>query len=371
VATNEDVIALGRGVNPNHAEDVIRRFAEVPGSLRPKCLDLSACVHIDASVGWRIGNAIRRHGNASLLRVLVPDRDEASSAEWFLQFTRTGLGQSVAYHCDQVYRGKTNVASRLREYYQRIEGKPAQNHVFVSNIRDRRPFNVDRFDSFFASFRSSLPFVGVKDGTFSGADLEHLATFVFEGIQNIYDHAHNSPLPGDTRVFDYLCLNFFNKINPPPDPSDRLSTYCRRITSRFPATTRLIGFLELVVSDDGVGIAARQRQDAGIYWQPDVRGEDEALHDALRSGSSVKFRSQDSPIRHDPGYGIAKIVASLLSIRAFATLRTGRRLAFFDGSDEATGAFSLAEEVLGYMPGTTLDVLVPIPDTQLRLAGMS
>jgi hypothetical protein len=42
-------------------------------------------------------------------------------------------------------------------------------------------------------------------------------------------------------------------------------------------------------------------------------------------------------------------------------LRTGRLLAAFDGSQEESQGFQLSTTELGRMPGTTLDVLIPIP----------
>jgi hypothetical protein len=41
-------------------------------------------------------------------------------------------------------------------------------------------------------------------------------------------------------------------------------------------------------------------------------------------------------------------------------LRTGRLLACLDGTDESGTDFILVTGTFGYMPGTTLDVLIPI-----------
>src|SRR5262249_4732282 len=118
-------------------------------------------------------------------------------------------------------------------------------------------------------------------------------------------------------------------------------------------------FVHVCVNDDGVGIAARQAQDLQIY-QGDIEEEEKAVRDALKSRSSVKLRARDCLVRGVPGEGFTYIDHSLQPLRAFAVLRSGRLLAAFDGTEESSQGFKLVHGALGYMPGTAIDVLIPI-----------
>ena len=364
-------ITFGKAINPQHAEDAVAQLGGPDDSLQMARIDFSACQHIDATVGWRLGNAMRRHADASLLEVVLPDWDETDWRDtgqlWFRYFTRTGLGQAIAHHCDQVFRGEENVSERLREFYGGIGSEPRQNHFFSPGIRQRRPFNVDDFDDFLSHFGSAVQFVPLRGRTFTSEFLPQLGSLVFEAVQNVWDHSCGQPLPRDTRVFDYLCVNFFKTVSAAPDPSGRFAEFVKQVNSEFSASDKLLGYVEVIVNDDGVGIAARQSLDQAIYWDDDPSREEHALLESLQRGKSVKFRSQDCPIRHDPGFGIAKIVNSLRDLRAFAVLRTGRRIAIHDSYDSTSDTFVLTNDILGYLPGTTLDVIVPMPDPQRRL----
>lgn len=350
-------------VNIRHAEEAVAQLALPDDSLQPVRLDFSNCKRLDVTVGWRIGRALRRHATAGLLEVAIPDWDFESSPDWFKHFTRCGLGQALAFHCDTILHGDENIASALWDYYQRVRSRPGPNHFFAPEMRSR-PFNVDRFDGFFADFRPALRWAGVRDDSFPKEALLPLGEFVYEAVQNVYDHAHNQPLAPGTSVFDYLCLNHFKDISA---PTESFADYLSRIRAEFGEKRALLGYLEIIVCDDGVGMPARQSQDASIYWDADVARERRALLAALETGCSIKFETQDAPIRHDPGFGSAKIVDSLRKLRAFAFLRTGRCEAVFDASDPTVNSFRLGESILGYLPGTTLDVIVPVPDAQLRL----
>ena len=107
------------------------------------------------------------------------------------------------------------------------------------------------------------------------------------------------------------------------------------------------------------GLPAARRQTLEIYKGP-LEEEQLVLRDALKTNSSVKLRSQDCRVRGVSGFGYTYIESCLRSLRALAVLRTGRTLAFLDGTDESSRGFDLADADLGYMPGTTLDVLIPI-----------
>lgn len=353
-------------VNPNHVEEALSKLGAEPSPSHIVRVDLSKCVFIDSFAGWRLGNGFRRHAERGLLEVVVPDRAEVPSEQWFKSFTRTGLGYAIAHHCNHIRTalGK-DVTADMKEYYDRVEGVPAPTHLLVAGIRDRRPFNVDDFPQFYNKFLGMISKLRAQSSS-TKESLHALSTFVYEGIQNIYDHSQSSPLPRGTKVFDYLCVNYHANIRNPPDVEGRLAAYLKRLPEAIPHK-RLGGYMEVVVNDDGVGIAARQSQRPGIYWDSNSDEEKKALLVALARGGSIKFVTKDCPIRYDPGLGTHKIIDALRKLSAFAFIRTGRFLVYFDGSSRSQDAFVATDERLGYMPGTTLEVIVPIVESQLRL----
>jgi len=353
-------------VNPQHAEDAIALLGADHDPTEAVRIDFSQCVFFDPSVGWRLANALRRYAHSGLLEVVLPSRERFGDEQWFKMFTRSGLGYALAFHCDCLVDsiGK-DLTTELKEYYERVSEVKGSTHVLLAGIRSRRPFNIDDFGHFNRRFLDLLSKLRMQLA--GEEDLQSLATFVFEAIQNVYDHAHSSPLKRGTRVFDYLCVNYHANIRNPPDVAHRLVQYLNGVRRSVDQAQKIIGFMEVIVNDDGVGIAARQSQRADIYWDADTQSERKAVIDALSSGGSIKFAANDCPIRHDPGLGTQKIVGSLQRLRAFAFIRTGRVLAFFDGSDEKQETFEITDEQLGYMPGTGIEVIVPMVDRQLRL----
>jgi hypothetical protein len=179
----------------------------------------------------------------------------------------------------------------------------------------------------------------------------------FESIENVYDHAARKPLPKGAKVLSYFLLGYYKSVRGHPDPNGRLQGYDERLAS---LTSRSrTDFIQVCVNDDGVGMAARQSQDPDIY-RGAIEEEKAAVREALTTNSSVKLKTQDCRVRGVSGFGYTYIESSLRSLRALAVLRTGRLLAFLDGTEESGRGFDLVAGILGYMPGTTLDVLIPI-----------
>jgi hypothetical protein len=359
-------IAFKTHINPMHAEAALAQLGGEPEPKDSVTIDLSQCEFIDPSAGWRLANGLRRHASRGLLDVILPDRTQIAGEHWFKSFTRTGLGYAIAFHCNRVRSALgEDITAEIKEYYMRVEGKPAATHILISGIRDKRPFNVDDFPQFNSKFCGLLS--KLRAQTPKSDSLHALSTFVFEAIQNIYDHSHAKPLPPKTPVFDYLCVNYYKNIRNPPDVGRHLATYLKRLNDTLPQERRA-GFMEVVVNDDGVGVAARQSQSPDIYWRAGRSDEREALIRALAKGGSIKFITQDCPIRYDPGLGTYKIIDALRKLSAFAFIRTGRLLAYFDGGSNSQEAFDIVgEDELGYMPGTALEVIIPIVDSQMRL----
>ena len=119
------------------------------------------------------------------------------------------------------------------------------------------------------------------------------------------------------------------------------------------------GFVEISVLDDGVGIAARQSGDEAIYWKAMAR-ERQYVLDALAERGSIKPKTQDTKTRGDVGYGFTHINSSLQRLGAWASLRTGRLLVTCDAAPRGTAAFVMQARTHPYVPGTALEVIVPV-----------
>ena len=355
-------VSFGTGINPEHAERVIKSLSEDRVPSRKVLLQFADYPYVNAGSGWRIGNALRRY-TGKLLEVSVPP----VGGDWFRTFTRSGLGIAIATHAGKVLCEGEDVKSKIRKLYLDESISFGQNAVFYRDLHRGLSVNPDREDLFRSVFLNSLRNVNVKPGDFERDRLQDVIKMAFEAIQNTYDHAARKPLAEGTRIVSYLLLGYYKTFAGHQDPTGRLKGYIDRLADK--TRRKRTDFVQVCVNDDGVGIAARQAQDLSIYWGT-KEAEESAVQSALKSRSSVKLRAQDCRIRGSAGEGFTYIDSSLRTLRAFAVLRTGRLLAVFDGTDDAGEGFLLVEGDLGYMPGTTLDVLIPMlkeGDDQLPL----
>jgi len=357
-------ITLDPVVNITIAESVINDFSRQDIN-QPVCLDLSHCRAIDIGAGYRLGNLLRRLSSAGELTVQLPPEhytEQTGSPNLFHLFTRSGLGPAIARHAKVITSGNVDVSSSLKEYYTRTLSRPSQNSVYIA---DAHLGAVDLEDEarFARLLTDLLRRVNVNVVTLDRRPLGDVIAFCFEATQNVLDHAAKSPLRDASSIFSYLALRYHAAASVPSEGD--FAGYVKR-AGRELSATKPLHWLEIVVNDDGNGIPARQTQNPEIYWSS-IQAEEEALGQAL-SHSSVKIRAGDSKIRGSvAGLGFTRIRNSLRQLRAFASLRSGRCLATFDGlstrRDEFylhRGGFGLA---LGFMPGTAIQVVVPIiPD---------
>ena len=344
------------GISPDKAERIVAALGADEFPNRSVVLTFKEYPYVNAGVAWRIGNALRRYSGGAL-EVEVPPFSEGQG-KWFQSFTRSALGDAIAAHAARIVSGGEDITEQVKQYYAAFSGRQSQNGVLWGELHRGISVNPEREDQFREQLLKSLKYVNVRPTHFHPERLQDLIKLAFEAIQNVYDHARRRPLPSETKIVSYFLLRYYNKIQDHhPDPQGRLKAY----TTRLPAvTTRArTDFIEICVNDDGVGIAARQTQDPTVYWGAKAR-EAESVREALKTNSSVKLRAQDTRVRGTPGQGFTYIDASLRALRAFAVLRTGRLLAVLDGTSEPAEGFTLLDEELGYMPGTTLDILVPI-----------
>lgn len=327
-------------------------------------LDLAEFRNVEPGAGMRLTNAMRRWASGRLV-VMVPANADLQSSEWFRLFTRSGLGWAMAAHADVVLAGDRDIAEDIRTYYESASRSHAVNCVMFRGIESGALVPTqDRFVStMLEAMRQHLPQAHESIGA---ADRRALARLAHEGVTNVVDHAFAAPWGQQGAPLSYLSVRWYRTISAKNDEMGGLRSYIQAHRKGLAATDVLAGWMEVVVADDGVGIAARHAQidEMSMYSMP-VAAEDDALHAALESSETVKLRALDAQLRGEPGYGTAIMLACLQSTKAYAALRTGRRLVEFDPWRHER--FELHDAQLGWLPGTTVQVLLPVLDPQLRL----
>ena len=342
------------GVNPDHAESFIRKLNQADPLSTRVLLRFKGYPYINQGVGWRIGNALRPYSGG--VEAVVPP---FGKDDWFRTFTRSGLGDALAAHASAIRSEGCDITEEVSKFYQERATRQDQNAVFFGALHRGISVNPEREDLFREAILGALRCVNVRPSWFGREHLGDVIKLGFEAIQNIYDHAKKKPLPEGTKIVSYCLLGYYKTIAGHPDPTGLLRGYAKRLEK---ATRRnRTDFVQLCINDDGVGIAARQAQSFSVYHGP-KEVEENVVREALTADSSVKLVAQDCRIRGSAGHGYTYINSSLKALRAFGVLRTGRLLAAFDGSQEESRGFRLSPTELGRMPGTTLDMLIPIPN---------
>ena len=343
---------FGSGINPEHAEAVIQQLDRDDHATARVLLRFVGYPYVNPGVGWRIGNALRRYSGR-----VEADVPTFGKGDWFRSFTRSGLGDAIAAHAGVIRSDRADITEDMKRFYRDHAVRNDQNAIFIGELHRGLRINPEREDLFRDTFLGSLRNVNSKPSDFTREHLLNVVKLCFEAIQNVYDHACRKPLPEGAKVLSYFLLGYYKSVGGHPDPTGRLRTYVEALAATM--GRRRTDFVQVCVNDDGVGIAARHAQSLEIYSGPKER-EVAAVAEALRASGSVKFVSKDSRVRGTPGQGYSYIHSCLRELRAFAVLRTGRLLAVFDGSGDATDGFMLVPGNLGLSPGTTLDVLIPL-----------
>lgn len=341
------------------ADEWLDALAE--STARSITFDLSACRRVTGGAAWRIGNAMRR---LSQCAVIIPD-DASPARSWeYLNLTRSGLGYSITRYASSIFTaGGVDVTDRLRTYYTGFGDQSGGNNAVGMYGLDYIVGLIPSEDRFNVTMQRWLNQISPADyhEPVSSSDFGLLC---WEAVTNLMDHSMKSPLPANTSTLGSVSMRWYN-VNEVDRASGRQARWLSATRRNHLDQQRLLGFIDVVVNDDGVGIAARQSQNSDIYWQ-DPAGERTAVLTAIADGSSIKLVSRDAPVRGRPGSGFTNIADSLAKLHAWAVLRTGRIQLDFDGSRKAA-AFELDPAIAPYLPGTCLEVRIPVWSSQLLL----
>jgi hypothetical protein len=298
------------------------------------------------------------------LTVLVPEPGDFSD-QWFLSFTRSGLGLALACHADRIETSEGDIHQRVSQYYAERGNTGNENYaVEVDLVQTPLAISIDAFDRGIEKLASYVRL------DFKGLDRvaqQALREACFEAIENVGDHAFRAPWPEKAVPFSYFSLRYHKNMGSANVPGAELHGYLERIPKLVPEDRDQLGFIEVVVTDNGNGIARRHRLDLDLC-EGSIEDEDAALAEAFEATGSVKLKAGDSFVRGEPGFGFSYISRGLQRLNAYAILRTGRRVAVLDGSFPAPNpGWIVADEQLAMIPGTTFQMYFPLISPQLHL----
>lgn len=365
-----NTLDFGHGLNLTRAELALVRLASLTPKSKGITLNLSQIRHVEVGASWRLGNALRRASRIVPVTILLPPDFDLDNTQWYKWLTHTGLGLAFARYAATIRSDSQDVTQEVREYYDtprahRDQPVPAWSSPTLLLVPSLHEGIVptENAPGFNALLRDLLLDSKLDVRAYSRDELDSLFRLLFEAVQNVWDHADRPPHPPDAPVLSYLAVRYFRKINPPNALTREFSRYLERQTQLPDSNYEHLGFIETVVVDDGAGIAARQSQQREIC-RGSFDQELRVLSTAFSKGGSVKLVVQDTTLRGTPGYGFAKITAALKSVQGFALIRTGRALAFYDGTQDQ-GSFEALNTPLGELPGTVLQIVLPRREAQL------
>lgn len=287
---------------------------------------------VDIPTGSLLTNALRRYAAAHLLETPSYPCELAGGAHC---------------RCSAVLPALATYVTGLRAERVLTDG-----FLLVPNVQRASAISVDEFSTFHHRFNAWLQDILGQELRWDFR--QHLTELAYHAIQNVYDHAYRKPFVSEGPIFSHVTARRISVI-PSQRTDDALATYAKLL-----AQQPHVGYLDVTISDDGVGMAARHAQDSTIYWG-DLDHERAALVSALERRESVKTTTFDTTIRGIPGLGMQAILQKVHSLNAYATLRTGRYVATIDGIIDTP--YRIDSDPLGYLPGTVLNVLIPLPET--------
>lgn len=360
-----EVVLSGR-VTLEDAERAVASMGVAPEFVRDLRVDLSQLWDMQIGAGARVGNALRRF-QRNKLEVTLPARDALLAYRkpaWGLLFD-SGLGGSIERHASAIEVDGHDVGSQFREWCRERSEADHARPLFLHDPHSGIQLNVEDIDAFARDFGALLHRLDAKERMSGhGEALEPLVNFIREAVLNISDHAVRSPLPENQQINAYCSLEWINDLRHLRGGFGLIVQYMRRLQAAQEKGSTSLSFLRISINDDGAGIAARVARTNEIYWGS-LEREEENLNRAFEAGFSIKPLTGDALLRGDPGYGFNVMAHALSSLRAFASIRTGRCLAFFDSTSPGPlganfrSAKGAAATSSSYMPGTLIEALVP------------
>jgi hypothetical protein len=290
---------------------------------------LSLCAsEIDVAIGSLLTNSLRRYADAKLLNAV------------------TFPCMAVEDHCRC-----TAILPALKIYQGAVDRVPPEvgaGFALIPHVQRPSATSVDEFIAFHHRFATWMLQIDSAFANLEWSFRQAVTEIAYHAVQNVFDHAYRKPFALTGSVFSFVVARKRHDLSP------EISSYAERIGVAH------VEYLDLTINDDGVGIPARQAQDDAIYWS-DVAHERSALASALTPRSTAKLFAYDANVRGVPGLGTSAILRHVRNLEGYATLRTGRLRATIDGTVDEH--YQIDPSTRGYVPGTLLNIIVPLPTT--------
>jgi hypothetical protein len=279
-------VDFGPSIDVERVEQLLERVPPAEDDTTAWELDLSECRNVQPGAGYRLGNAMRRWARGEL-SVVVPDPADFSG-QWFTIFTRSGIGLALAAYASSVRTPERDITEAVRGYYAEKGNVSGENYGVQADLAiTGLTTDIDRFAALFNDLAKR---VRLEAGDLSARQRSALMTLAHEAALNVAEHAFASPWAEESRGVSYISLRYYKTLSAAGGARGGLRDYLRRAAHTIVGRKQdLLGWVEMVVCDDGVGIAARQRQSLDIYSEP-IEAEDGALDEALNSDASIKPR---------------------------------------------------------------------------------
>jgi hypothetical protein len=191
----------------------------------------------------------------------------------------------------------------------------------------------------------------------------YLINLVFHPLQNTQRHGRKRPVMGSG--FAGISMRVTPGIHPFTPSTNQ---YLKEVVGpEWPD----ISFLEIIIHDDGLGIAEHYRGSRIVNAHPllefDVSREWVWLKRAFeRHASSRFFRESVDSVGYQPGIGLASMLAAAKHLHCFVEVRAGRLRAYqYFGKHEQISKSSLLRPdhvppPSTYFPGTVIRLLIPL-----------
>jgi hypothetical protein len=359
-------VEVGQYLSVRRAEEILMTPLE-KGEITE--IDFSNCRAVQLGAAWRLGSIFRRFVENGGLHVSVPPPGNFTSS-WFTTFTRSGLGQLIATRASSIVSPDGDVTEAVRAHYD-LPVREARNAIALSGIGTIEKYATDDFPKHFAGWLKQTNIgaelgIGERGDPDTGSEnFKALCSLCLEGMQNVVDHSSKKPLTTEMAIDANFSVRYFNSAEPGASPGP--GTEFLEIMINSHDESRMRGLIEIVIADDGVGMAARQALWSDLYTEsfPEERS---ILEQALATGGTVKLRSRDSEFRGKvPGLGTRFIADALASLHGFLGLRTGRALVTCDGSRGEASEYVINDSPQSMILGTVLQVVIPLYENQLTL----
>jgi hypothetical protein len=202
---------------------------------------------------------------------------------------------------------------------------------------------------------------------FSDLPRQYLLNLIFHPLQNTQRHGKKRPAMGSG--LSGISMRVAKGIYPLTPSSHSYLTEV--IGPEWPDAE----FLEVIIHDDGQGIAEHYRQsrirNGSQLQQFDVSREWVWLKRAFeRHASSRYFRESVDAVGYQPGIGLASMLAAAKHLRCFVEVRAGRLRAYqyFRQGEQISRSSLLRPDNIPspgvYLPGTVIRFFIPLTPSQ-------